>query len=71
VFAKNKFVADGPRRFLRGKEAAVSESIEKKYAAGLAKAGPRRKLQIRARMMVEYLRCGKSSGHQPSAATLW
>jgi hypothetical protein len=37
---KNKFVADGYRRFLRGKKSGTSESIEKKYAAELAKASP-------------------------------
>ncbi|HEY1489888.1 MAG TPA: hypothetical protein VGF90_02515 [Verrucomicrobiae bacterium] len=44
---KTKFVADGYRRFLRGKNAATSESIEKKYAAELAKADPAGKVLIR------------------------
>jgi hypothetical protein len=68
---KNKFVADGYRRFMRARKDASSESIEKKYAAELAKADPHQKLQIRERMVEEYLRRGKIKGHKPSAATLW
>jgi hypothetical protein len=67
---KNKFVADGCRRFIRARKTASSESIEKKYAAELAKAGPLQKLQIRKRMAQEHLRRG-NEGHQPSAGTLW
>jgi hypothetical protein len=44
---KNDFVADGHFRFLRGRTAMSSESIEKKYAAGLAKVGPDEKRKIR------------------------
>ena len=68
---KNKFVADGPFRFLRGKKAALSESVEKKYAAELANANPQQKLQIRERMAEECLRREKLEGHQPSPGTLW
>ena len=68
---KNKFVADGFRRFMRGKKAALSESVEKKYAAELANADPRQKLQIRERMAEEYLRREKIEGHKPSPGTLW
>ena len=68
---KNKFVADGFRRFMRGKKAALSESVEKKYAAELAQADPQQKLQIRERMVEEYLRRGKIEGHKPSPGTLW
>jgi hypothetical protein len=68
---KNKFVADGYHRFMRGKRAALSESVEKKYAAELARADPHQKHQIRERMVEEYLRRGKIEGHKPSAATLW
>jgi hypothetical protein len=68
---KNKFVADGFHRFLRGKRAAGSESIEKKYAAELAKADPQQRLQIRERMVGECLRRGKIEGHKPSPGTLW
>jgi hypothetical protein len=67
---KNKFVADGYRRFMRAKKAASSGSIERKYAGELAKADPLQKLQIRKRMVQEYLRRG-NEGHQPSAGTLW
>jgi len=70
VFAKNKFVADGPRRFLRGKQAQSSESIEKKYAKELANASPAEKLQIRERMVREFLN-QKKCEHKPSPATLW
>ena len=56
---------------MRAKKTAASESIEKKYAAELAKAGPLQKLQIRKQMVQEYLRRGKIEGHKPSAATLW
>ena len=68
---KNKFGADGFHRFMRGKEAALSESIEKKYAAELAKADPQQKRQIRERMEEEYLQRKKIEDHKPSAATLW
>ena len=68
---KNKFVADGFRRFMRGKKAALSESFEKKYAAELANADPQQKLQIRERMVKEYLRREKIEGHKPSPGTLW
>jgi hypothetical protein len=68
---KNKFVADGHSRFLRAKKSAASESIEKKYAADLAKAAPAEKLQIRERMAEEFLRREKIKAHQPSPATLW
>ena len=68
---KNKFVADGPFRFLRGKKAALSESVEKKYAAELANAIPQQKLQIRERMAEECLRREKLEGHKPSPGTLW
>jgi hypothetical protein len=68
---KNKFVADGPFRFLRGKKAALSESIEKKYAAELADADPQPRLQIRERMAEENLQRQKIEGHKPSPGTLW
>jgi hypothetical protein len=68
---KNEFVADGFHRFMRGKEAALSESIEKKYAAELARADPQQKRQIRERMVEEYLRREKIEGHKPSPGTLW
>jgi hypothetical protein len=68
---KNKFVADGPFRFLRGKKAALSESIEKKYAAELADADPQQRLQIRERMAEEYLQRQKIEDHKPSPGTLW
>jgi hypothetical protein len=68
---KNKFVVDGYRRFMRGKKAALSESVEKKYAAELANADPQQRLQVRKRMVEEYLRRGKIEGHQPSPGTLW
>jgi hypothetical protein len=67
----NKFVADGFHRFLREKKTALSESVEKKYAAELANADPQQKLQIRERMVKEYLRRGKIEGHKPSPGTLW
>jgi hypothetical protein len=68
---KNKFVADGFSRFLRGKKNAQSESIEKKHAAELANAGPDEKEEIRERMAKESLQREKALNHKPSAATLW
>jgi hypothetical protein len=68
---KNKFVADGFRRFLRGKETVTSESIEKKYAKELAAASPAQKAQIRERMVEEYSRRSKIENHKPSPGTLW
>ena len=53
--------------FCSGKKAALSEYIEKKYAAELAKANPIQKHQIRKQMVEEYLRRGKIEGHKPSA----
>jgi hypothetical protein len=67
---KNKFVADGCRRFMRARKAASSESIEKKYAAELAEADPAQKFKIHERMAQEYLR-QKNLDHQPSPGTLW
>ena len=67
---KNEFVEDGYHRFIRARKAVTFESLQKKYAVELAKAGPFRKLQIRKRMLQEYLRRG-NEGHQPSPGTLW
>ena len=69
--AKNELVANGYRRFLRGKKAWTSESIEAKYAAEFANANPAQKLEIRKRMAEEFLRRGKAIDHNPSPATLW
>jgi hypothetical protein len=68
---KNGFVADGRERFLRSKKGATLESIEKKYAAELASAGPAEKHQIRAIIFEEYSRRAKTENHKPSAGTLW
>ena len=68
---KNKFVADGLSRFLRGKKDAQSESIEKKRVAELANAGPDEKEKIRERMAKESLQREKALNHKPSAAALW
>jgi hypothetical protein len=68
---KNGFVADGFRRFLRGKKTVTSESIEKKYARKLTVASPAQKAQIRERMMEEYSRRSKIENHKPSPGTLW
>jgi hypothetical protein len=68
---KNKFVADGPLRFLRAKKRALAEDIEKKYARQLAEADPIQKHQIRKQMAEEYLRQQKIEGHKPSPGTLW
>ena len=67
----NKFVADGSQRLWLGKRALASESIEKKYAAELANAGPDEKEKIRERMAKESLQRKKALNHKPSAATLW
>ncbi|MGO9585957.1 MAG: hypothetical protein ACLP2Y_07175 [Limisphaerales bacterium] len=68
---KNKFVADGPLRFLRAKKAALSQDIEKKYARQLAEADSIQKRQIRKQMAEEYSQRQKIEGHKPSGATLW
>ena len=68
---KNNIVADGRFRFMQAQQAITSESIEKKYAAELARADPARKLQIRERMVEEYLRQERIKAHQPSPGTLW
>ena len=68
---KNKFVADGYRRFLHGRRVVTTESIEKKYASELANAGPDEKRKIRERMVEEFLRREKMLNHKPSAGTLW
>lgn len=65
------FVADGYLRFLRGKRAAASESIEDQYSAALAKAGLNGKGKIRERMAQECLRREKMLRHKPSPGTLW
>jgi hypothetical protein len=69
--AKNEFVADGYRRFMRGKKAWTLESLEAKYAAELAHASPGQKLEIHKRMVAESLRREKAMRHKPSSATLW
>jgi hypothetical protein len=65
---KNKFVADGYRRFLRGKKNATFESIEKKYVKQLAAESPAQKSQIRKQMVQDFLR---QQNLKPSAGTLW
>jgi hypothetical protein len=65
---KNKFVADGFRRFLHGKKTVASESIEKKFAKELAAASPAQKAQIREQMAREFL---QQQNHKPSPGTLW
>jgi hypothetical protein len=65
---KNGFVADGHRRFLRGKKAASTETIHEKYAKELAAASPAQKTQIREQMAWEFLR---RQNHKPSPGTLW
>ena len=67
---KNQFVADGWCRFLRGKE-TFAESIEQKYAAELAAAGPDEQRKIQARRAEAFRRLEKSRNHLPSAGTLW
>jgi len=68
---KNQFVEDGSRRLWLGKKALASESIEKKYAAELAKASLDEKEKIRERMAKESLQREKALNHKPSSATLW
>jgi len=67
---KNDFVAGGHFRFLRGKNATSSRSIEKKHAAELANAGPDEKRKICERMVQEFLRRERGMSHKPSAGTL-
>jgi hypothetical protein len=67
----NKFVADGYQRFLCGRKAVTSESIEKKYAGALAKASPAGKIQVCKRIVEEYTRLLRTKNHKPSAGTLW
>jgi hypothetical protein len=68
---KNHIAADGRFRFGQAQKTATAESIEKKYAAELAKADPARKLQIRKQMVEEFLRLKKIKAHKPSPGTLW
>jgi len=68
---KNKFVADGFRRFRRAQKAAASEDIEEKYARRLAEADPGQKHQLRKQIVEEYLQRRKIEDHKPSPATLW
>ena len=67
----NEIVADGGVRHWLGQRAVRSESIEKKYAAELAKAGPDEKKKIYERMAEETLCRHKALNHKPSAKTLW
>jgi hypothetical protein len=68
---KNKIAADGAWRLRRGQKTIASESIEEKYAAELAKAGPGEKRKIHQRMSEEIERRRKMVDHKPSAAALW
>jgi hypothetical protein len=68
---KNKIVADGLRRFNRGKKTVTSKSIEQKYAKELASATPAEKTEIHKRMAEDLLRHGKMLNHKPSAGSLW
>jgi len=68
---KNGFVHGGYFRFLRGKSTMESESIERQYAAALARAGPAEKIQIRERMPREFARRKRMDNHEPSPGTLW
>jgi len=65
---KNKFVADGPFRFLRGKKAVTLEAIEKKYAKELATAELHQKETIYQQIAKEFPR---HKNHEPSSAILW
>lgn len=68
---KNHIAVGGLGRLLEGQRALQSESIEKKYAAELAKAGPDEKKEIYEHMAEEALGRHKMLNHQPSAGTLW
>jgi hypothetical protein len=65
---ENNFVADGHRRFLRGRKALSPEAMEKKYVEELAAASPAQKAQIRERMAQNLSR---QQNHKPSPAALW
>jgi hypothetical protein len=69
---KNKFVANGFRRFMRAKRNVASpEAIEAKFAAELANASPADKTEIQKRIAQELLKRENTANHQPSAGTLW
>ena len=68
---KPQIVADGGLRLWRGQKAIASESIEKKYALELAKAGPDEKKEIHRRMLAEIEQRRKIAEHKPSSAALW
>jgi hypothetical protein len=68
---KNQIVADGRRRFFWGRVKTISESIEQKYAADMANAGPEEKAKIREQMAEEILRREKMFNHKPSPGSLW
>ncbi|HUZ06778.1 MAG TPA: hypothetical protein VMV89_04750 [Candidatus Paceibacterota bacterium] len=65
---KNGFVAEGRRRFLRGKKTASMETIQEKYAKELAAASPAQKAQIREQITLDFLH---QQNHKPSPGTLW
>jgi hypothetical protein len=67
---KSRFVAGGYGRFLRGRNTASWEAIQRKYAGELATASPLQKLRIRKQMAQELLN-QKNRGHKPSPGTLW
>jgi hypothetical protein len=65
---KNGFVADGHRRFLRGRKTLSPESMEMKHAGELASASPAQRAQIREQIARNLLR---QKNHKPSPAALW
>ena len=68
---KNRFVADGPLRFLRAKKVVSVEAIEKKYAGNWRRRIRIQKIKIRKRMVARISAREKIEDHQPSAGTLW
>jgi hypothetical protein len=67
----NQIADGGGWRLREGQKNLASESIEKKYAAQLAQAGPDEKKQIYQRIMEEHQRREKMISHQPSPKALW
>jgi hypothetical protein len=68
---KSQFWTGGGRRLFQGQKELKSESIETKYAAAPAHAGPEEQRQIPGRMAEESLRRDKMMNPRPSAGTLW
>jgi len=67
---KHSFRSGGFLEYARGREASTWKTMQEKYANELASASFFKKLKLKWRMQMEFLRRRKE-GHEPSAKTLW